>query len=744
MKVENRILTKPRQVAYHDGPPVVLGRTGQAECCVRIEDAGKDAEMTVIAGDLEDRLAGLLADRPRGEAACPPETTRITLQIGAAPAGIANADQGYAITVTDGEISLTGYGIAGLRYAVTSFIQCLGMENNLLTIPRLSLLDWPDMRTRGHFMESRYGSNLMTLADWQHVVDHMAAMKMNQLVVSLYGCWCVQYDGRVSEYLYVPLKSYEKLKTPVVIRYYSPAKGEWIDREQLPPMFEQDFFGDLVAYGKRKGVTVFPLFNSYGHNTLIPAQYPEISAKDENGEPTLTGYCTSNPDTYKMLFDIYDQIIDRYLAPNGVDSFHIGLDEVGDGIAQNADDVYKVRSPWCRCPDCAGQDRIQRFIGHAVKLVLHLKQRGMKHIYLYHDMLIAHGTYGETDSCGLMMDALRQNDLLGEVVIDWWTYSDFQESLMFQTTRPELGLRRTVKPWNGYYHWTMLSHPLQNIYLLAKMGYEEGVEGMQSYSAWDESYDRNHLAQACYAWNYLGTGAIADFRNHYARSRFGPAWEQAAIAFALLEQAAASNNRTYADGTPVINRLSLLQHDLSYYFYSYVQTGKPYPRLFPGEALRRLSTRRDEVAAALNEIAVLAGEAGAIFRTLADRGGESAGLARRFAYEAANYRCLAEDYLTLFHMADLAEQLAKSREEALAARIRDLAGERKEARLRLMALLERTKEPFLLASHMRNQAIFMQYFADLESYLARVNLAEIKLDFFDNTHFASQAFWNLR
>ena len=744
MKVENCILTMPRQVVYHDGPPVVLGRTGQADCCIRIVNAGKDVDMTSIADDLEDRLTGLLADRPHSEEACSAKKTRITLEFGSPPAGIANVDQGYAITVTGGEINLTGYGSAGLRYAVISFIQCLKVENNTLTMPLLSLLDWPDMRTRGHFMESRYGSNLMSLADWQHVVDHMAAMKMNQLVVSLYGCWCVQYDGRVSEYLYVPLKPYNQLKTPVVIRYYSPAKGEWIDREQLPPMFEQDFFGDLVAYGKSKGVTVFPLFNSYGHNTLIPAQYPEVSAKDENGEPTLTGYCTSNHRTYEMLFNIYDQIIDRYLAPNGIDSFHIGLDEVGDGIAQNADDVFKVRSPWCRCPACAGQDRIQRFIAHAIKLVLYLKQRGMKHIYLYHDMLIPHGTYGETDSCSLMMDALRQNDLLDEVVIDWWTYSDYQENLMFQTTRPELGLRRTVKPWNGYYHWTMLSHPLRNIYLLAKMGYEEGVEGMQSYSAWDESYDRNHLAQACYAWNYLGTGSIDDFQNHYARSRFGPAWEQAARALALLDQAAASNNKTYADGTPVLNRLNLLQQDLSYYSYSYVQAGKPYPRLFPGEALHRLSARRDEVVVALNEIAVLAGEAGAIFQSLADRGGESSALAGRFAYEAANYRCLAEDFLTMFHMIDLAGQFAESGQTALAAKIRDLARNRKHARLTLMVLLERTKEPFLLASHMRNQTIFMQYFADLESYLANQAPNEIKLDFFDNTHFASQAFWNLR
>ncbi|NLC43306.1 MAG: hypothetical protein GX783_03380, partial [Clostridiales bacterium] len=64
--------------------------------------------------------------------------------------------------------------------------------------------------------------------------------------------------------------------------YYSPKEDAWIDNEQLPPMFKEDFLGELIAYGKTKAVSVFPLVNSYGHNTLIPAQYPEVSAKDEN------------------------------------------------------------------------------------------------------------------------------------------------------------------------------------------------------------------------------------------------------------------------------------------------------------------------------------------------------------------------------------------------------------------------------------------------------------------------------
>lgn len=77
-------------------------------------------------------------------------------------------------------------------------------------------------------------------------------------------------------------------------------------------------------------------------------------------------------------------------------------------------------------------------------------------------------------------------------------------------------------------------------------------------------------------------------------------------------------------------------------------------------------------------------------------------------------------------------------------KIQALAKARKEARLALMILFEETKEEFLMASHMRNHTIFMQYFADLEAYLAKTPCEDVVLDFTDNTHFASEAFWALR
>lgn len=48
-------------------------------------------------------------------------------------------------------------------------------------------------------------------------------------------------------------------------------------------MYGEDYFGNMIAYGKTKNVEIIPLFNSLGHNTVIPRLMPEISAVNENG-----------------------------------------------------------------------------------------------------------------------------------------------------------------------------------------------------------------------------------------------------------------------------------------------------------------------------------------------------------------------------------------------------------------------------------------------------------------------------
>ena len=736
MDMKAKIIPIPREYETLGFSPAILGCPGEANFTIINEtDTAHSSVLASADALLKDTLRRILNADPneaRGE-------VTITLRIGDAPDGIQNAEQGYQIEITDKVVVITGFGESGLYYGTVTLTQCIMLENNRVSLEACRITDWPDLKTRGHFMESRFGSNLMTLDDWKDVVDQMASIKQNQLCISVYGCWCVQYDGRVSEYLYLPIRNYPQLKVPVVKRYWSPKKGGWVDEEIDVPMVKNDFFGDLIAYGKTKAVEVFPLFNSYGHNTLIPRMFPEISSKFENGEPALTGFCTNNPKTYEILFNIYDEIIDRYLKPNGIKSFHIGCDEVWEEIGQNARDIFRLRNNFCKCPLCLNMPKDDLYIGHVIRLMKHLKDRGMKNIYMYHDMLLGHGIGTEFDSTEKMRKAIEDNGLKDVAIIDWWTYSDYQENLMFQTTRPELGLRRTVKPWNGYYHWNVVSYPLKNIYLLAKMAHDESVEGMQSYSAWDRSYDRSHVAQAYYAWCYNNCGAPDEVTAAYAAARFGAQYDKALSALRLQDKMLKALPRG-ADNCGAPSNYTLLMKVLSYYFYSYVEEGKPYPRSFPGEALQKILDKREEYESAIFALNAMAIKDEQLWRDISSDARTDTALARRYAWEAAHIKVLTDDYLTLLKIHDLYSVQNTDNVGKMA----DLARNRKLARLALMDEFEQTKEAYLAPSHLRNQSIYMQFFADLEGYLRATEPENIRLDFADFSSFASEAFKKLR
>ena len=193
----------------------------------------------------------------------------------------------------------------------------------------------------------------------------------------------------------------------------------------------------------------------------------------------------------------------------------------------------------------------------------------------------------------------------------------------------------------------------------------------------------------------------------------------------------------------VLSKHDILFFTLSYYIYSYVSKGKPYPRIFPGEALSKINANRTEYLREIYEIASMAKEASMLFSEVAADPRCNTKLAKRFLYEVENYYCLAEDFLALIKMMDIAGELkipsndsdddncndncTDTYRKTIIEKIKNMALERKIGRLVLMTRLEETKEEFLLASHMRNHSIFMQFFADLEGYLANTRPEELNL-----------------
>jgi hypothetical protein len=294
-------------------------------------------------------------------------------------------------------------------------------------------------------------------------------------------------------------------------------------------MVTDDFFGEIVAYAKARNVVVRPHFNSPGHNTLIPHVFPEISSLDDKGNPIGYGLCLSNPRSYEVLFELYDSVIERYLRPNGIDWFHIGLDEVEAYLGIDESDPTRPVDPWCRCPLCRDKPRAQQLQEYAVNVCTHLKEQGITQITMWNDALDKLDALNQDFARMIEAAGLREN-----VVVEYWRY---HEPVLIP--KEELGLRRWSVPMAGYWS-NMTTHSYAaNIYPMLLYGGRAGIEGSDAYCIYDPAYDQNYVCLAEYSWNQPGGEDLFAFKSRYSQAvlgdRLGPHF--AAEAFMHFDQA---------------------------------------------------------------------------------------------------------------------------------------------------------------------------------------------------------------
>jgi len=491
------------------GREVMVGNGGRVK--LTVPESG-EAVVGSAAEHLRSALSGLGREVDEGAGG------DVELVLSSEATGFAprNADQAYRVRIGQDKACVEACAPAGLLYGAITLAQLLEEDSGAVVAPECTIEDWPDLKYRGLFAESRWGQDLMTLDDWKAAIDDLAELKLNVLTVGIYNCWPIQYNGEVSEFLLVPVEKHPELRKSQKIEYYSRANADWQTLEYEAEMVKGDFFGDVVAYGRTKGVMVRPHFNTPGHNTLIPRLIPGISAIGADGEPTGYGFCLSNEETYTVMFDIIDEICDKYLLPNGVRSYHIAADEVYPLVGMHPDLPYRRIDPWCKCEKCAARSDGENYVEFIVRIAGHLKEKGIEHISMWHDQLVRGGTMNEE-----LASRFEQAGLTDSIILHWWRYSDF-----FETTMPQLGFRRWVTPMTGYFYQMPYRGHLDNIFLAGKLAVAEQAEGAESYGVFDRAFHRHFCALSEWSWNNAGGGEPEDFVTKYAKALFGDDWRQ--------------------------------------------------------------------------------------------------------------------------------------------------------------------------------------------------------------------------
>lgn len=238
-----------------------------------------------------------------------------------------HGDEYYALHITPDTL-LVAYGdSAGLYYAHQT-IEQLTQKGRL---PVCDIHDWPNYPWRGCMID--VSRHFYPISFLKKQVDVLSHYKINRLHLHLTDAagWRM------------PIDRYPLLTQRAAWRTESDWTKWWVnnDRRYVDEGTSGAYGGyytkaelrDLVAYARKRGVTVVPEIEMPGHSEELTAVYPELKCEGNSG--AQGDVCPSNEATYAFLHNVLDEVLEVFPSH----WIHIGGDEAG-------------KDHWLKCPRC--------------------------------------------------------------------------------------------------------------------------------------------------------------------------------------------------------------------------------------------------------------------------------------------------------------------------------------------------------------------------------------------------------
>ena len=274
--------------------------------------------------------------------------------------------EGYILQVNDHQILVAGFDDRGAFYGLQSLRQLLTDDKKGLRFRGALVRDWPDKHYRGISLYLPGRDNIPFFK--RFITDFVAMYKFNTLIMEMNACmrleshpelnygW-VQFARDVNyscrNYPLQPIHDMQQNSS-----HQDCADGGFLEKEEV---------ADLVRWINRYHIELVPQLPSFTHSYYLLTEHRDLAAVPQNKWPDI--YCPSNPKSYALVFEVYDEYID-VLKPQTV---HIGHDELFLPIGVS--------------PQCEDKD-IGELYGQDVKNIHdHLASKGIK-TALWGDMLL--------------------------------------------------------------------------------------------------------------------------------------------------------------------------------------------------------------------------------------------------------------------------------------------------------------------------------------------------------------------
>jgi hexosaminidase len=273
--------------------------------------------------------------------------------------------EGYMLRVSPQAAIVAGYDNQGAFYGMQSLRQLIRKTDANTEIRGAEIEDWPHVPFRGIRLYLPGHENIAFFK--RFLRDFMALYKFNKVILEVNASMRLDHHPEVNagwidfaKDLYYTQRYYPQGPRQT---YQNSAHHDTADGEIL----EKDEVADLVRYASSQHIEVIPEIPTYTHSYYLLTRHKQFGAITGAEWPDV--YCPSDPDVYKLVFDVIDEYVE-VMKPRMI---HIGHDEM----------FFPVEL--CRC--CVGRDPALLWADDVKKIHDYLATKGIR-TALYGDHLV--------------------------------------------------------------------------------------------------------------------------------------------------------------------------------------------------------------------------------------------------------------------------------------------------------------------------------------------------------------------
>ena len=270
--------------------------------------------------------------------------------------------EGYRLDVTPQGVTIRANGGAGLFYGVQTLEQLLPAGTREITA--VSITDVPAFRWRGiHLDVSRH---FFPVSVVEKYIDVAAHYKLNVFH------WHLTDDQGWR----IEIKRYPRLTEIGSCRAGTEIDSDatTIDAKRYCGYYTQQQIRDVIAYAKKRYVTIVPEIEMPGHSSAALAAYPELACGHgpfrvrETWGVSTDIYCPTD-ETFTFLENVLSEVIDLFPS----EYIHVGGDEVPKDEWRTSAFVHGLM----KREHLASYDAVQGYFDRRIERFLRSKGRRM-------------------------------------------------------------------------------------------------------------------------------------------------------------------------------------------------------------------------------------------------------------------------------------------------------------------------------------------------------------------------------